>query len=72
VAAQVNEKKIVKKQKTEDASSITPTNVVTDFSQPPLGPNEIKIVSWNVAGWKSITKVQFHTRREDLFVQLTK
>jgi exodeoxyribonuclease III len=43
----------------ETASPATVTSTTTDFSQPPLAKSEIKIVSWNVASWKSILNKGF-------------
>lgn len=40
------------------SSAVTPVlpNGETDFSQPPVAPGELKIVTWNVASWRAVQK----------------
>jgi len=46
-----------KKQKTDSEASSSENT--TDFSKPPLGENELKIVTWNVASLKSVLNKGF-------------
>jgi len=44
------------KGKEKDVSTATAPAVATDFTIPPKEPNQLKIASWNIAGFKAIMK----------------